>query len=235
MEWLWAAVAIFVFGVPAMTIAWIFSAIGEPQSALWYALTPIVAFAYLFLAVVASGLLSMILPAIPTGTYPLGRSSAIRRWLLRYGIVNYLRLPGLTRLIFANPLLRQTYLRLHGAHVDRTARLSYDIHLLDPSLVTIGPNSKVGAMVTLFGHFSDEHGFVFGPIAIGSNVLIGGHTLIGPNVVLNNGCVVQGGSHVLPGTVVPSGEVWGGTPARFRKMVKASVSPSRLEQHVTAI
>lgn len=53
------------------------------------------------------------------------------------------------------------------------------------------------------------------PITVGNDVFIGVRSLIMPGVNIGNRCIVAAGSVVTKD--IPSGEVWGGVPARFIK------------------
>jgi acetyltransferase-like isoleucine patch superfamily enzyme len=173
-----------------------------------------------------AGFLHRLCPRVAPGSYALHGSPEVTRWLLHYSIENLLRLPGVMGLVLANPLLRRMHFALAGARIHRRTRLSYECRLLDPYLVAIGEGSKVGAFTRFIGHYSDERRFVIGTITVGRNVLIGGDSDIGPGVVIGDGSMVQGKSLVLPFTVIPPGEIWGGSPARFRKRLEAGAAAS---------
>lgn len=53
------------------------------------------------------------------------------------------------------------------------------------------------------------------PIVVGDDVFIGVRSLIMPGVTIGNRCIIAAGSVVTKN--VPSGEVWGGVPAKFIK------------------
>lgn len=59
---------------------------------------------------------------------------------------------------------------------------------------------------------------LFGPIKIGNNVHIGMDTVIMPGVTIGDNCIIGCGAVVTKN--VPSGEIWGGVPARFLKTVE---------------
>ena len=236
-EWLWLIVAIPVFGLPIyttfVTVAWLttnFGALG------WIAGIPFTFFVAILLIVLTTGLFTRMLHKIEPGCYALGaQSHAVTHWLLRYGISNYLRLSGIHPLVLSNPTTRRIYFWLHGAHINPTSRIAYDVRLLDISLIQVGEGSKIGAMTTISGHYSNEHSFVLGRIVIGKNVLIGGNALIGPNTVFGDGSVLEATSSVLPGTKIGAGEIWGGNPARLRRTCRSINDTPAEVHHVTAL
>jgi acetyltransferase-like isoleucine patch superfamily enzyme len=218
-EWLWAAVAIPIYGIPAYigieTVREAYAMFGIVGIVVGI---PVAIFLALVIITLLTGFLQRMISPIEEGSYPLGaRSRPVLFWMLRYGVCNYLRLPNLVPMLYANPLLRGLYFRSAGAKIHPSARISYDARLLDPSLLEIGEGTKIGAYTVATGHYSDERNFILGRIRIGKNVLIGGEVILGPNTILGDGCVIQGRSTVLPGTKVGAGEVWGGSPARLRR------------------
>lgn len=70
---------------------------------------------------------------------------------------------------------------------------------------------EIGDNVTI-GHNATLHG-----CKIHDNVLIGMGSVLLDNVVVESGSVVAAGSLVLSRTHIPSGELWGGHPAKFIK------------------
>ena len=94
----------------------------------------------------------------------------------------------------------------------------------EPYLVRFGDNNRVSFGVSFLTHdggrwvldnlYPDENPFLkFGTIVIGSNNFIGANSIINPNVKIGDNCIVAAGSVVTKD--IPSGEVWGGVPARF--------------------
>lgn len=93
----------------------------------------------------------------------------------------------------------------------------------EPYLITIGKHVLISGQVAFINHDGStwlfrESGpykdtYKFGPITIGDNCFIGFRSIILPNVNIGNDCIIAAGSIVNKD--VPSGEVWGGVPARF--------------------
>ena len=77
---------------------------------------------------------------------------------------------------------------------------------------------EIGSNVTV-GHNATLHG-----CKIRDNVLIGmGSTLL-DNAIVESGSIVAAGALVLAKTHIPSGELWGGVPAKFLKKLTPEVS-----------
>lgn len=93
----------------------------------------------------------------------------------------------------------------------------------EPYLISIGNHVLISSQVTFVNH--DGSTFVFretepykgtykfGPIKIGDNCFIGLRSILLPNVSVGSDCIIVAGSVVTKS--VPSGEVWGGVPARY--------------------
>jgi len=87
--------------------------------------------------------------------------------------------------------------------------------------LTVGANTIIGAysyLITGNHRFSDRavpvrlQGYEGAPITIGRNVWIGCHVVILPGVTIGDNAVIGAGAVVTK--TVPSGEIWGGVPAR---------------------
>ena len=95
----------------------------------------------------------------------------------------------------------------------------------EPYLVSIGNNVKIAAGVRLITHdviqsvFSStglqvekDALFFMDKIVIGDNVMIGANAIINYGVEIGNNVIVAAGSVVTKN--IPSGEIWGGNPAK---------------------
>lgn len=93
----------------------------------------------------------------------------------------------------------------------------------EPYLISIGDHTEVSFDVAFITHdgatwvFREEERYRkvlrFGKIRIGSNCFIGARSTILPNVTIGDHVIVAAGAVVSKS--IPSGEVWGGVPARF--------------------
>lgn len=62
------------------------------------------------------------------------------------------------------------------------------------------------------------HTYSYGKVKIGNNVFVGAHSIICKSVTIGDDVVIAAGSVVTKD--IPSGEIWGGVPAKFIKKVK---------------
>ena len=79
--------------------------------------------------------------------------------------------------------------------------------LYEKSTIEIGDDVSIGHNVTIHG------------ATIHDGALVGMGSVILDHAVVGEGAIVAAGSVVLSKTVIKSGELWGGTPAKFIKMV----------------
>lgn len=93
----------------------------------------------------------------------------------------------------------------------------------EPYLIELGEHVEVtsgcrfithdGAVWTLRKFPETENLDKFGKIVVGNNVFIGVNSIIMPNVKIGDNCIIGAGALVTKS--IPSGEVWGGVPAKF--------------------
>lgn len=93
----------------------------------------------------------------------------------------------------------------------------------EPWLIRIGEHTLVSFDVSFVTHDagtwcfrnqeSYKHTVKFGRIKVGDNCFIGAKSTILPGVTIGNNCIVAAGAVVSKD--IPSGEVWGGVPAKF--------------------
>lgn len=86
--------------------------------------------------------------------------------------------------------------------VDEDYRKNPDGHVIVGKNVTIG------------------HSCIIHSCKIGDNCLIGMGSVIGDDCVIEDGAFVGASSNVTPRTIVKSGELWFGSPARFMRMLR---------------
>jgi gamma-carbonic anhydrase len=73
------------------------------------------------------------------------------------------------------------------------------------------PGTRIGAEVTI-GHMALIHACV-----LEDGCFVGMKACVGDGAVVESGAMVAAGALVTPGKRVKSGELWGGTPARFMR------------------
>ena len=74
--------------------------------------------------------------------------------------------------------------------------------------VIIGNNTTVG------------HSCVLHACRIGNNCLIGMGSIIGDNCIIEDGAFIGAASNLTPRTIVRSGELWFGNPAKFMRKLR---------------
>lgn len=79
--------------------------------------------------------------------------------------------------------------------------------LYEKSTIEIGDDVSIGHNVTIHG------------ASVKDGALIGMGSVVLDHAVVGEGAIVAAGSVVLGKTVIKAGELWGGTPAKFIKMV----------------
>ena len=79
--------------------------------------------------------------------------------------------------------------------------------LYEKSVIEIGDHVSIGHNVTIHGATVKDYAL----IGMGATVL--------DHAVVGEGAIVAAGAVVLSKTVIKPGELWGGTPAKFIKMV----------------
>ncbi len=120
-----------------------------------------------------------------------------------------------TSLVNFFPFPGYFYYRLLGAKIHPFVSIDYNAKIFNPSMVSIGKNSVIGAYAVISGHIvSSVDKFILGKIEIGKNVVVGGASVIWPNTKIGDNSIIGTFSVVKPGTVIPSNEVWAGVPAK---------------------
>lgn len=92
-----------------------------------------------------------------------------------------------------------------------------------PSDITIGDYCAITSGVQIITHFVHsskhrEHWYTRGKVKIGNNVHIGMNAMIVQPITIGDDVIIGAGSVVTKN--IPSGEIWGGIPAKFIKKVE---------------
>lgn len=117
-------------------------------------------------------------------------------------------------------ILRPVLFQLLGAKFGKGVLIAGKI--VEPQMVEIGDYSFTGEMSLLMAHALMKETVVLKRIIIGKYVSVGAHSVIMPGVRIGDESIVAAGALVSMDTVIPSGEVWGGIPARKIKDVHQS-------------
>jgi len=118
--------------------------------------------------------------------------------------------------VFAKPLIA----KLFGARIGKNVAIGAGI--ADLPLVSIGADSVLGHNASITAHAITSGRIMLSEVRIGSGVTVGVNAVIWPGVEIGDGAIVAAGSVVSMNTRIPSGELWGGIPARKIKDVEPS-------------
>lgn len=93
---------------------------------------------------------------------------------------------------------------------------------IHPDLITIGDNTTISMRCIILSHYvhqKEKHReWSFGKVNIGQNCFIGANVIICQPVTIGDSSAIAAGAVVTKD--IPSGEIWGGVPARFLKKVE---------------
>lgn len=118
---------------------------------------------------------------------------------------------------------RAKMLKLGGIDIPNTLGVSIGegciLDRLYPQNIHIGHHVRITMNCVILTHYFDSSfprlRFNSGHVYIGNNVFIGAGTIICNSVKIGDNAIVGAGSIVTRN--IPSGEIWGGNPARFIK------------------
>lgn len=111
----------------------------------------------------------------------------------------------------------------------------------DRAVLTTAPSSSlaIGKNVTI------GHGALLTSCSVGDDVLIGQGAIVQEGAKVEGKCIVAAGAVVLPSTLVPTGQLWAGNPAKFVRNVtpeeakgfekSASAYASLAAEHIASI
>jgi len=119
--------------------------------------------------------------------------------------------------VFAGSPIMVWYCRLMGAKIGKncyigTSRIScYD-------LIHIGDGTSIGIGSQLLGYSVASDCIEFNIIDIGRDCYVGANSVLSINTLMGDGAMLLEQSQLAPGSVIPSGKVASGSPARSLKM-----------------
>lgn len=105
------------------------------------------------------------------------------------------------------------YYRMMGVEVGAGAQINSP-SINDAYMVRIGERTVVGGEAAINGHLFEKDGIHLAQVEIGADCIIGAYAMINPGCVIGDGAVIASRAVLPKHTEVPSGEVWGGIPAR---------------------
>jgi len=110
--------------------------------------------------------------------------------------------------------LKRFLLRTAGARVANGAAfgLGATIDIFFPENIEVGENAIIGYNTVLLGHEFLQGEYRAGKVEIGKEAMLGANCTVLPGVKIGNGASVSAMS--LVNRDIPSGQTWGGIPAR---------------------
>lgn len=109
-------------------------------------------------------------------------------------------------------VLLPLYLKFAGGKIGKSPLLRGKIY--NPELVELGDNVILGEESCILGHLREGDVLTLNKIRIGTRVTIGTRCTIFPGVEIGDDVIIAAGAVVTKNTKIPSGEIWGGIPAR---------------------
>ncbi len=127
-------------------------------------------------------------------------------------------------------ILRAFFFRILGMRMGRDATVALTAFIADPLLTRMGDHSIIGGGAFVAAHALVYDKFVLGPVTIGAGVTVGMNAVIMPGVEIGDFSIVMPGAVISRDTRIPSGEIWGGVPARKIKDVEGAVTVTTLDE-----
>ncbi len=118
---------------------------------------------------------------------------------------------------FPSTRLKNLFYRLCGAKIGKgvTFGLGAAIDIFYPELIEVGEQTLIGYNTVLLGHEFLQNEYRTGKVKIGKKVMIGANCTVLPGVKIGDNASVSAMS--LVNCNIPSGQTWGGVPARRLK------------------
>ena len=165
----------------------------------------------------------LVLGRLRPGEYPLWGAYYFRWWF-----VNRVLDTVPTHFLGGTPLM-VFYQRLLGARIGRNVHLRDDT-VDEPDCTEIGDDSSFSPGATLSCSKVENGRLKIGRVRVGHGCYVGANSAVNTGCVIGDGAEIEDLTMVPPGTSVPAGEVWGGSPARFVKRAEpvAVTRPARM-------
>lgn len=192
--------------------SWLLSAIGALSSIV--VVYPLIIFG-------AIGVKWILLGQIKPGRYKLWSWFYFRWWLVQ----NLIRVIGLHH-FGGTPLLPWLY-RLLGVKIGKDVHLATD-HLSAFDVVSIGDGSSIDHDARLSG-YSVRNGYLYiDTIQVGKRCFVGERSVLLEGTQMENDARLENLSLLPCGSIIPSGETWEGSPAKFKHAMTPLESPLEL-------
>lgn len=151
----------------------------------------------------------IIMPATPSGIFPLHSWFGLRKWLAD----NLMNMSlAVTNSLYAT-LYTIPWLRLLGAKIGRRAEVSTVSHI-DPDLMVVGAESFVADLAVMGAARHFRGAIALGVTEIGVRTFVGNAALVPSNTKLPDNSLI-GVQSVPPAQAIEAGSAWLGSPAMF--------------------
>lgn len=181
--------AVLFYGSSAMAAEAVYTRLALRMP--WPVAFVLAAVVFLFVLVAEVSLACRLVPRPRPGRYKMMQGAVFYGWIFRMAFTRLLFLPGFKTLIFYSNVLRFLALRGLGAKVAFSASMSSDVEILDPALLTVGPNAMLGSRTLVSGHMVENGELRLDEVRIGEGALLGFDVACGPGVVVGAKAVVQ--------------------------------------------
>jgi len=149
----------------------------------------------------------LVIGKVKAGRYPLWSGYYVRWWFVQ-SLVSSIPIDYLE----GTPLLPFVY-RLFGVHVGRDVQLATE-NIAAFDQVTIGDGSCIDDDASLLGYTVKQAQLIIGPIRIGQNCFVGTRSVLSEETEMEDNARLEDLSLLQPGSRIPTGESWAGSPAR---------------------
>ena len=214
----------FVFGFRAlewMTPYLVFFYLQETghsllSSVAWASAGAIVIFPVLLVASLVTKW--VVIGRIRSGKYPLWGGYYLRWWFVQ-ALVNSIPLNYLE----GTPLLPFVY-RMFGARIGRNVQLATE-NIAAFDQITIGDGTCVDDDAALLGYTVKQGQLIIGPVSVGHNCFVGTRSVLCEETEMEDESRLEDLSLLQPGSRIPTGESWGGSPARRTSNSRTRLPP----------
>ena len=121
--------------------------------------------------------------------------------------------------LFAATWVITIYYKLLGTRIGKNVIVNTH-RIWDAYLINIDDNAIIGGNAKISGHLVEKDELVLAPVHIGKRSVIGSNSLISPGCRIGDDSVIATHAVLPKFTDVPTGEVWGGIPAKKIKDIK---------------
>ncbi len=150
----------------------------------------------------------LIFHRVKAGHYPLWGLTYFRWWL-------YERLSEIPALyLLAGSSLNNLYLRALGAKIGHDVMIG-SAFVRVPHLFSLGDEADIGNGVNIENAYVEHDELFLGEVQIGARAFVGSYAVVQGNSQIEDDGSLEGLSALSIGDILPSHQVWGGSPAEY--------------------